>query len=306
MSARISSRVAPAALVAGLVAIVPFPAAWAGGGHGGGAMLQGGGAFHGGGTFHAGGAFRGGHPGSGHMGGIGYRPGFRGLPPLAGVIHERPGSNPSFTFYGHTGTALPRYFAGGGGAGVSAYGHTNTGLVRSHVGSGLPAYGHVTTGLPFQRYGRGERFARNVEGYGRRQGLGVARGRLAAGFGGGFIGGYGGDVGGFDEGGSYGGSGSYGSVGTSGGSGTYGGTGTYGGGLSYVSETPLAATFAEPPLAPSPGEGYSPGDRYAYAASADVGPGPRIITVHHDDRRDCGCGQRAQPMVYRYGVGTAY
>lgn len=303
-------RVAPAALVAGLVAMVPVPSAWAGGGggHGGGAV------FHGGGAFHAGGSFGGGHAGLGHMGGGGYRPGSRGLPPFAGVIHERPGASPYVTSYGHTGTALPRRFAGGGVGGGAAYGHTDTGLMRRYGGSGVAAYGHVATGLPMQRFGRGEAFARRAEFYGGRAGFperlrfGTGRGRLASGFGGGFIGGYGGDFGGFDGGGSTGGGGSsYGGSGTYGASGTYGGTGTYGGdSLSYASETPLATTFTEPPLAPSPGEGYSPGDRYAYAASADVGPGPRIITVHHDDRRDCTCGQRVQPMVYRYGVGTAY
>jgi hypothetical protein len=73
-----------------------------------------------------------------------------------------------------------------------------------------------------------------------------------------------------------------------------------------------SATYAEPPLAPSPYGGY--GNDYAYAAAQDVGYGaaPGVIVINNNigsvGRPACSCGPavRPSPVVYRYGVGTAY
>lgn len=317
---------AATALATALLACPVTP--WAGGaGHGGMVFRPGGGApgWHGGGP-----AFN--RP----AGAQGPRFGMRGLPPVSGIIHERPGMRPYVSGYGHTNTAsgFPGYarlalggagrVAGGSmGPRPAGYGHTATGLrtfgqarpgfaagIR-HVDSGLPVVygaGRARFAAPgFARFDRGRAFRDRVRFAGVRGGFGYGIG--GAGFGYGGYGGYG----------SYADGGSYGSISTSGAAaGTYGTAGTYGGqaidtqasgyGGAYISETPLAATFAEPPLAPSPGAGYSPGDRYAYAASADVPYAARIVSVNRAARRDCDCGprERAEPVVYRYGVGTAY
>ena len=118
-------------------------------------------------------------------------------------------------------------------------------------------------------------------------------------------GGYGGGIP-YGVAGGYGGGASYGGEETYAGSSTATQVGSYGG--TYRSETPLAATFAEPPLAPSPGSGYDTSNRYAYAASDDVPYAARIVSVNRAARRNCDCEPRthADPMIYRYGVGTAY
>lgn len=294
--------------VALALSTLPICGAWAGGGgHGGGPAFRPAGGFHGGfGGYHGGSGAGGFHPGIARFGGG------RGLPPVAGVIHEGSGGRPYFSAYGHTNTASR--FGGFPRGGVPAYGR---GLGPLTIG-GAALYGHVNTGL---RYGAARRFG----------GFGEGRRRFAAGRG--FVGGFGGFGGGYGLGygayggygapgtygdaGTYGGQGTYGQGGTYGQAGTYGGQGTYGstatqslygngGGVSYRSETPLAARFAEPPLGPSPYAPYSPDDRYAYAASADVGPGPRIVNAYRGGAAGCICGPRREPVVYRYGVGTAY
>ncbi len=155
---------------------------------------------------------------------------------------------------------------------------------------------------------------------------GLAAGRYGYGYGGYGSGQY--DAGTYDSGdiGTYPAAGTYGSVGTAPSVGTYAGAGTYGSagtypapgvyeselngsGYSYRSETPLSSRYAEAPLAPSPYRGFDAGNSYADAASRDVGPGsgPRIIRVSQETS-SCTCDRSARttPMVYRYGVGTAY
>ncbi len=307
--------------IAGTAALVVLATpGWAGGRGGHGPVFHVANGFHGGGG-----------PVRGFAGG-GYRSGVRGFPPVSGVIHERFGLRPYYSAYGHTNTAMPD--------GVyrirqpSGHGHTTTGLPSWHAGRyGVGGFGHTTTasGLGYDRpgqYGRGGGRAFGNRGF--REGLrfGGARRRILLGFDGGY-GGYGGGYGGYggagiyggsgidDGAGSYGGSGTYGSPGLYGTGGTYGGAGTAAGDrglwqtdVGYASEAPLAARFAEPPLAPSPFAPPGDGDHYAYAASEDVGygSGPRIITVGHPSRPECGCAPRIRttPVVYRYGVGTAY
>ena len=293
-------------------AVVGLPSAWAGGWAGHGAVFRQGTAFHGGG-FHAGG---GSPAGGGFRGAPRGFAGMRGLPPVSGVIHERTGVRPYFTAYGHTNTAAPRAAFGRPFGGIAG----RVGMALPAGGYGRPygsAYGHVGTVFrPGVSGGRG--FAGRG---GFRGGLRFdeARRRFGAGrlvYGGGF-GGYGGGFGGYGSGeaGGYGGGGTYGGQGTYGTQGSYGTYGTQTGsgdagagqGFSYASETPLASRFAEPPLAPSPYGADDDANGYAYAASEDVGSGPRIITVRHG-RSGCGCASRAHaaPVVYRYGVGTAY
>ncbi len=300
---------------AAALAVLATPG-WAGGRGGHGVMFHAAAGFHGGGV-----------PMRGFAGG-GSRGGVRGFPPVSGVIHERFGTRPYYSAYGHTNTAMA---AGGYQAPrVSGYGHMNTGLPSSHAGQfGFARYGHTPTayGVGYDRpglYGRGARAFGNRGRYGGRLRLVGARRRFLLGYRGG-DGGFGDGYGGYggaeiDEGGgvyagvgTYGGSGTYGWPGTYGSGGTYGGGGTYAGGqrdVGYASEAPLAARFAEPPLAPSPFAPPGDGDRYSYAASEDVGyaSGPRIITVGRPSRPDCGCAPRIRPtpVVYRYGVGTAY
>lgn len=321
MLGRIVTRPGPALALVAVMAASPSAA----GGMGRGAVMLPAGGMHGGAVpFH------------GMQAGSSPRWGGRGLPPLSGIIHERPGMRSYVSGVGHTGTESR--FGGSGGWG--SYGHTATALPMAGAGRmRFGGYGHTATALPaFQGGGRlaGEargfrRFAGGTGGIAARFG----RGRLAygargyRGYGVGGYGGYGvGAYGGYGVGG-YGGSGTaagsgdggYGAAGADGypggagvpgaaDPGIYGGAaigtapGTYGG--PYISETPLAARFAEAPLAPSPGSAYSPDDAYAYAASADSGPGPRIVTVGRGARPDCRCGVRVAPVVYRYGVGTAY
>ena len=308
MAATAFNRLGPAAaFVAASLACPAVPAAWAGGaGHGGVVMRVGGGmpGWHGGGVRPL-------------IGGAA-RPGPRGLPPVSGIIHERPGMRPYLSSYGHTNTAarFGRVAAGG-------YGHVATGIgwARGGYGAGgvdrrgfaQGGYGHTATGLRgFAPAGPGlARFGRNRT-LPERFRLARAGGRFVGGFGGaglgyGYAGGYGGaEAGGSYGGGGYGGGASYGAEGTYGGSSTDTQVGSYGG--TYRSETPLAASFAEPPLAPSPGSGYDTANRYAYAASNDVPYAARIVSVNRAARRDCECGPRthADPIIYRYGVGTAY
>lgn len=294
------------------VAVVGSTSAWAGGWGGHGAVFRPGGAFHGGpgarGGVPAGGGFRGAPRAFAGM---------RGVPPVSGVIHERIGARPYFTTYGHTNTASPRVGFGGpfgegrgragfapaaGGYGRpygSAYGHLGT-VFRPGVfrGRGFAGRNGFRGGLRFDE-------ARRRFGGGRLV-YGGAFGDYGGGFGG--YGGYG-DAGGYGEGGTYGGQGTYG---TQGSYGTYGtqsrsGEAGVGQGYGYASETPLASRFAEPPLAPSPYGATDDANGYAYAASGDAGPGPRIITVRHRSA-DCDCASHAHaaPVIYRYGVGTAY
>lgn len=296
-----------AAVLAAMLVCPAAPSAWAGGMGHGGVMMRTGGAMPG---WH--GAVR--PP----VTAMAARPGPRGLPPVSGIIHERPGMRPYLSSYGHTNTAAR--FTGYGHVGTGGYGHVGTGIVR--VGGGYATggyarggfvaggYGHTATGLRgfapvrpgFARFGRNRAFPERFR-------LARAGGRFVGGFGGAGLGyGYGGGYGGvpYDAGGSYGGGASYGADGTYGGSSTDTQVGSYGG--TYRSETPLAASFAEPPLAPSPGSGYDIANRYAYAASDDVPYAARIVSVNRAARRDCDCGPRthADPTIYRYGVGTAY
>lgn len=314
-----SNRLGPAAAVLAAVLLCPaVPSAWAGGTGHGSVMLRRGGAMP---------AWNGApRP---PVGAMAARPGLRGLPPVSGIIHERPGMRPYLSHYGHTNTAAG--FAGYGRLALGGYGHVGTGIVgygrgdAARGGFAAGGYGHTATGLRgvasarpgFARFGRnrvlpervrlaraGGRFlgggylgGRFLGGYG---GVGLGYGDAAGGgllYGGGA--GYGGDAG-------YGGGASYGADGTYGGSSTDTQVGSYGG--TYRSETPLAASFAEPPLAPSPGSGYDTANRYAYAASDDVSYGARIVSVNRAARRDCDCGPRLHPSptIYRYGVGTAY
>lgn len=314
MVGRIITRLGPAMA---LIAVAAASNATAGGmGHG--AVMMASGGLHGGGMRGGAMPFR---------GSAGFSPRWtgRGLPPVSGIIHERAGTRSYVSGFGHTATGL-RY-AGAGGA--SFYGHTATALPRAGDGRlRFGGYGHTATALPAlggrSRFGvEGARFGRVAGGIGPRLGR---RGRLAygaRGYGGYGVGGYGGyGVGGY---GGYG-VGGYSGYGADAGDGGYAGTGavpgaydagiygapavgtqagTYGG--PYISETPLPARFAEAPLAPSPGAPYSPEDAYAYAASADSGPAPRIVTVGRRGPADCRCGgSHVEPMVYRYGVGTAY
>lgn len=255
----------------------------------------------------------------------------RGLPPISGIIHERGGPRPYASAYGHADTGLR--FGGLGRGGGPLYGHTGTALragsfggrygerggegLYGHTATALPAggyprpyagrYGHLGTSLRYGGADRGPYRRFGAFGEGRRR---LAGGRFAGGFGGGFGDGYGaglyGAPGIYGDAGVYGGQGAYGQAGTYGGAGTYATQSAYGngGGASYASERPLAARFAEPPLAPSPYAPYSPGDRYAYAASEDVGSGPRVLRVHPGS--GCGCEAGDGPTFYRYGVGTAY
>ncbi len=310
MDARTIVRAAPAALLvaASLTTASSSPARAGGGAHVGSVVRMGAG--------HSGpGGFRGPVGGGPRVGSC------RALPPLSGVIHERVGMRPYLSAYGHTATAVPfaadrrragifPFGAGGSGWQAGGYGHTAT--EPRPTGFARAGFGHVGTAVP--------RYALTHPGSGGRGGARFDRGlafrerlRFDAsrrGFAGGFGGGYGDGIGGYGGGGDVAApGGTYGS-GVDGAAGPYGGTataaGAYGG--DYASEAPLAARFAEPPLAPSPGAPYDPADRYAYAAAADVGPGPRVISVRPADRAGCGCGPRARstPMIYRYGVGTAY
>lgn len=292
MHARFSHRVA---LTVAASILSASGAVAGGGGHGVGPVV------------HAGGGLHGGLGGHGGWGGGGRSGSQRGMPPAAGVIHERYGMRPYYSAYGHTDTAAR--FGGFAPGGVPAFGHTATGLP---YGVGLrpygSGYGHAGTA---PRYG-----AERRPGEGRRRF--AERGFVGGGFvGGGFGGGYGVGDGTYDAAGIYGDAGVYGGQGTSGREGTYGQSVTYGGagtyatqgaygtgGYAYRSEAPLAARFAEPPLGPSPNAPYGPNDRYAYAASADVGPAPRVVNPYEGARSDCGC--RGEPVVYRYGIGTAY
>ena len=293
MDSTLFDRLGQAAVFsAALLACPTMPSAWAGGGGHGGMMMRPGGVMP---------VWRG---GAGAMrfpaAAMASHPGSRGLPPVSGVIHERPGMRPYLSRYGHTNTSAGyagygRNAAGGHGQGVDlrqGYGHTAT---------GLRGFGSARQLLAPS--GRNRAFAQRFR-------LGRTGGRFVGGFGGGGLGygdpgGYGGGIpygvaGGYSGGASYGGEETYAGSSTATQVGSYGGT--------YRSETPLAATFAEPPLAPSPGSGYDTSNRYAYAASDDVPYAARIVSVNRAARRNCDCEPRthADPMIYRYGVGTAY
>lgn len=246
------------------------------------------------GGMHGGGVFRGGGGRSGFHGPAGGGPRFgfyRGLPPVSGVIHERAGMRPYLSAYGHTATE--RHPAGFGRAGFGSYGHVRT---------AVPSYAFARPGYGWRRearFDRGLAFRERLRSYPHRE-------RFVGGGGGGYRdGGDGGDRFADASGGIY-------TSRANGAGGPYGGTATEAGAIpydgGYASEAPLAARFAEPPLAPSPGSPYDPADHYAYAAAADVGPGPRIIPLGHAARPGCSCGPHARvaPMIYRYGVGTAY
>ncbi len=306
-------------MMVGIAALVVVATpGWAGNRGGQGPVFRPAGGFHGGGA-----------PMRGFAGG-GFRGGVRGFPPVSGVIHERSEIRPYYSAYGHTNTAavgdiyrVPS---------VTGYGHVNTGLPPRRAGRfAFGGYGHTTTafGLGHGRpgfYGRGGARAFGNRHYGSLR-VGGARRRILLGFGGGF-GGFGGGYGGYGGAGVYGDGDIYGGADAAGGPGSYGTSGPYGSdraydggsdagvgdsgqtGVGYASEAPLPARFAEPPLAPSPFAPPGYADRYAYAASEDVGygSGPRIITVGHPARPDCACAPRvrATPVVYRYGIGTAY
>ena len=317
--------------------------AWAGGAGGHGIMIPTGGGFHGGSGFRPGG-FNGGMNGGFH-GGWGRPGGFRPLPPIAGTIHER-GGQPYMTSFGHTNTAFAGsgfhraglYEVGRGQAASygpqqrwAGYGQQQNGI--DHGGQRQEIYGRERMAGYANGYGRA-RFGREREDerVGYRERLRFAELRRARGFGyGGYAGGYGDsgyDSGSYDSGdiGSYPAAGTYGNAGFDGSTGSYASAGTYGGsgiypapgvyeneldapGTSYRSETPLAARYAEAPLGPSPYGGFDAGNSYADAASRDVGPGfgPRIIHVS-EGTSSCTCDRtaRTSPMIYRYGVGTAY
>lgn len=172
------------------------------------------------------------------------------------------------------------------------YGHTNTGLLARP--GRLAGYGDVARGPVYAdrlRWGR--------LGYGRRHLLGYAFAPQGA---------YGehrsgqGIVGSNPYGYGYGGSVSAGPG--------YDAASAY-----RFSEPSLAATYAEPPLGPSPygdteelsfedrESGYGPSERY--------GSGPRIISVRGEDgiqKQFCSCRRDSvqRPVVYRFGVGSYY
>ena len=289
--------------------------AWSGGAGGHGVFIGNGGGFHGGGAFRAG----------GFHGGI--TRGFHPLPPIAGTIHER-GGQAYMTAYGHANTAFvsPGYHRAGvydvGRGQATGYGQQQNwagyGQQQNRAGyGGRERMAGFANGFGRDRFGR-ERIDRRL-GY--RERLRFAEVRRARGFGYGGYGGSGydsgddgGDVGSYPAAGTYGSSGSYADSGTYGSAGPYPAPGVYeselgGSGYRYRSETPLAARYAEAPLAPSPYGGFDAGNSYADAASRDVGPGsgPRIIHVS-EGTSSCTCDRSARttPLVYRYGVGTAY
>ena len=316
--------------------------AWAGGVGGHGVIIPNGGGFHGGGGFRPGGSNGG--MGGGYHGGWGRPGGFHPLPPVAGTIHER-GGQPYMTAYGHTNTGYsgPAFHRAGiydVGRGQTSYGWQQHGTEygqqhdwagyggQRQMGYGRERMAGYANGYSRERFGQSQ----TDEHLGYRERLRFAELRRARGYGyGGY--GYGGYNGsGYDSGsydsadvGSYPAAGTYGSSGTSGSSGTYADAGSYGSAgiypapgvyenelngsrYSYRSETPLAARYAEAPLAPSPYSGFDAPNGYADAASRDVGPGfgPRIIHVSDGSGCTCERSARTTPMVYRYGVGTAY
>ena len=317
--------------------------AWSGGAGGHGVMIPTGGGFHGANSFRAGG-YNGGMSGGFH-GGWGRAGSFHTLPPIAGTIHER-GGQPFMTPFGHTNTAFagPGFHRAGvydvGRGQAAGYGQQHRwatyGQQQNGTGYGGPRqeiYGRERMAGYANGFGR-ERFsrARTDERLGYRERLRFAELRRARGFGYGYgSGGYSGsgddsgsydsgDVGSYPAAGTYGNAGTYGSTGTYASAGTYGGSGVYpapgvyeselnASGSSYRSETPLSARYAEAALAPSPYRGFDAGNSYADAASRDVGPsfGPRIIHVS-ESTTSCTCDRliRTSPMIYRYGVGTAY
>ncbi len=289
--------------------------AWSGGAGGHGVFIGNGAGFHGGGAFRAG----------GFHGGI--TRGFHPLPPITGTIHER-GGQPYMTAYGHANTAFvsPGFHRSGvydvGRAQSAGYGQRQNwagyGQQQNWAGyGGRERMAGYADGFGRDRFGR-ERIDRRVD----RERLRFAEVRRARGLGYGGYGGSGYDSGDYDGGdvGSYPAAGTYGSSGSSADAGTYGSAGPYpapgvyeselsGSGYRYRSETPLAARYAEAPLAPSPYGGFDAGNSYADAASRDVAPGsgPRIIHVS-EGTGSCTCDRSARttPLVYRYGVGTAY
>ena len=313
--------------------------AWSGGPGGHGVFIQNGGGFHGGGAFRTGG-FHGGPGGPG---------GFHPLPPIAGTIHEHGGqpfmtayghSNTGFAVGGFrragvydvgrgqaAGYGQQQHWAGYGQqqhwAGYGQQQHWAGYGQQRQAFDGRERLAGSADGFSRERFGR-ERFDQRV-GYRERLRFAELRRARVAAYGGYGTGGYGGsgydsgsydsgDVGSYPAAGTYGSSGSYADAGTYGNAGSYPAPGVYdselnGTGYSYRSETPLAARYAEAPLAPSPYGGFDAGNSYADAASRDVGPGfgPRILHVHQATG-GCTCVSSVQalPVVYRYGVGTAY
>ena len=318
--------------------------AWSGGAGGHGAMIPTGGGFHGGGGFRPGG-FNGSMSGGFH-GGWGRTGGFRPLPPIVGTIHERGGQpymtpfgHTNTAFAGSSFHRAGIYDVGRGQAAGYGLQQRWAGYGRQRNGDGYGGPRQEIVGRErMAGYANGfgrERFWRPRDDVrvGYRERLRFAELRRARGFayGGYGTGGYGGsgydsgsydsaDIGSYPAAGTYGGAESDGSTGSMASAGTYGGAGIYpapgvyeselnGSGTSYRSETPLSARYAEAPLAPSPYGGFDAGNGYADAASRDVGPGfgPRIIHVS-EGTSSCTCDRsaRTSPMIYRYGVGTAY
>ncbi len=77
-------------------------------------------------------------------------------------------------------------------------------------------------------------------------------------------------------------------------------------------EPPLAATFAEAPLGPSPysgKDGVDLDDQNADSApSAGYGGGPQVIVIDTEERspKSQGRSDSLTPVVYRFGVGSYY
>ena len=313
--------------------------AWSGGAGGHGVFIGAGAGVHGGGAvgaggFHGPGGFRGFHPLPPIAGTIHERGG-------QSYVTNYGHANAA---YGHANTAfVSQGFHRAGVYDVGRGQAAGYGQQQNWAGSGQQQHG---AGYGRQQnwagYGGRERMAGYANGFGRdrfgreridrrvgyRERLRFAELRRARGLAYGGYGGSGYGSGDYDGGdlgsypaagtygspGGYGGSGSYADAGTYGSSGTYPAPGVYeselgGSGYRYRSETPLAARYAETPLAPSPYGGFDAGNSYADAASRDVGPGsgPRIIHVS-GATSTCTCDRSAPttPLVYRYGVGTAY
>ena len=232
---------------------------------------------------HGGGAlvFHGGVHGAGRPSVSG---GWRGW----GGSHALRNSVPRFA---HSGYARPAAVYG------ARFGHANTAYFghAGQFGTGAFARGQAYAGRPAWRgtgYGRRglARYAFGPRGFGRNR-------RILPGFIGPGVYPYGDAFGdgygpGFDGGAGY----------------------SWGSGGGYA-EPPLAATYAEPPLGPSPYGGYDglsfEGPDAGYGRAAGFGGGPHIISVRAGDRlqpRPCSCRHESDqgPVVYRFGVGSYY
>ena len=284
--ARMYARSFKGVVLAVAVSITSVPGALAGGGgHGGGAV------------FRAAGA-RGIHGGwGGGMGSVGRR----GMPPVSGVIHERSGMRPYFSAYGHTDTAAR--FGGFALGGVPGYGHTATAL--PHGGDFRSSgWGHVGTAL---RYGAGRRFGegrrtlgraglrrrslwrirrlrRPRRGHLRRAGPLRRRRRLRR------------------AGGP-----TASRAPTAGPGATRHRTST-----GRVAGRPIAPRRRWRPVSPSRRWGRAPTRPTARTTGTPMrhrktsGWSPRVVNPYRGARWDCRCGGRGEPVIYRYGIGTAY